>query len=719
MGLLSVLAPLSFGQSSSPTVQGAPTSLLYPASSPNYRLFAEAEPPLIPSPQEVTWAKKALTLKNYSLSLPEKSEYPEQIAFMKKGLEVFLRDHALTPAKGGYPIAFKLMKEPLKETSPDAILGQNESYKLVSTPQGVTIEASTTKGLFYGMQTLKQLILRRDAKTTLALATIVDYPTFPIRGFMNDTGRNYMDMSLLKEEVEAMAQYKYNVYHFHLTDNYGWRLESKKYPELQKPESFERKPGKFYTQAQLVDFVEFCRLRGITVIVELDMPGHTKSFRKALGIENMEDPRATKVLTEVIEELANLVPAEKMPYIHIGTDEAHGPEVVSQKTLQAYFDAVKKAGRQAIRWQPGMSVKGDNTPIQQTWTGRSRLPAEGARYIDSQENYINHFDPLEAITTLFFRKNCSYAPKSTGLGGILCSWPDIYIEDERAHLYQSPVYPTMVAYSEAIWRDPRVSDDLAHYTNLPKKGDEKLKEFQAFEDKMVAHRDRFFRGKEFPFVRHSPVEWKILGPMANGNKPETVFPVEEGPLKESYTVGDKTYTWSEETYPGGTVIFKHYCDYPTFVNPHLGKQEVGQATYYARTYVYSPKNQVVDFWVSGHYWPTSDFRSGAVGVPGKWFHTDPKFIVNGKALEAPQWQVPNRNTGKLNDPWVDENYHWRKPTPVSLKKGWNTVLIKSPHSTNARRWMFTFVPVLQNKKDKLNCNVREVSGLKFSAELPK
>ncbi len=687
------------------------------SESANCRIFSVQEPPLLPLPQKIVWAGKASVLdKPVQLLFPEKTDYPEQGEQIRKELGLFLKECGVPLLKAGgnstgksFKIEFVLTPESGEKTNP-------EGYTLISTGEGVAIRATDRKGLYYGWQTLRQLISRRDGKTWIAHAEIDDFPKFPIRGFMNDTGRNYMSMDLLKEEVDVLALYKYNVYHFHFTDNHGWRLESKKYPELQDPASFDRKPGKFYTQKEFVDFVEYCRLRNITVIPELDMPGHTQSFRKALKIDKMEDPKATGILTDLIRELASLVPAEQMPYIHIGTDEAHGAEVVSSDTLKAYFDTVYDCGRRAIRWQPGMSAKGDNKPIQQLWTGRARSrPTDGADYIDSLENYLNHLDPFEAMATMYFRKNCALFPKANGLGGILCSWPDLYIEDERNQLRQSCVFSTIPAYSEALWTDPREQDDLLHYSNLPLQGDPKLEGYRAFENRLLAHRDRFFRDKEFSYVRQSDIPWKLIGPFPNGDKPETSFPVEDK-IQASYTVDGKEYTWSPETYTGATLIFKHYCDYPTFVSPAMGKMANPRSTYYATTFIYSPKDQTVPFWISGHYWPNSDFREGPVGVPGKWFHTDPQFYVNGKAIPAPEWKVPNRNKGDAMKPLVDENYHFRKPTPVALRKGWNRILIKSPHASQARRWMFTFVPVAYDEK-RQGCNVREFPGLKFSVDL--
>lgn len=124
-------------------------------------------------------------------------------------------------------------------------------------------------------------------------------------------------------------------------------------------------------------------------------------------------------------------------------------------------------------------------------------------------------------------------------------------------------------------------------------------------------------------------------------------------MKDSYEIDGVTYEWSGDDYTGATIIFKHYCDFPTLFNgAKMGAYPHKNHTYYAQTWIYSPKAQTVPFWISGHTWATSDWRNGPASVPGKWFHADPKFFVNGREIAPPQWKKP-RNSGVM----VDENYH--------------------------------------------------------------
>lgn len=683
--------------------EAVPSSALLPIEPPTLAAFTRERPPLLPMPREIAWRDGAIKLVDASLVFPDTATDPARAAYFREEAKKLLALRGVNLASAGYTLRFALSKDAWFADKP-------EGYRLRTAADGATVESKSAAGLFYGLQTLAQLVTRRADGTYLAQAEIKDWPAFPIRGTMNDTGRNYMPISMLEEMADTLARYKMNVYHWHFTDNHGWRLESRKYPKVNDPASFDRMPGKFYTQAEFKAFVEYCRVRHIMVIPELDMPGHTASFRRALGIEKMEDPKVTDTLCDLIRELASLAPPEVMPYIHIGTDEARGNEKVSAATLRRYFETVRECGRRAIRWNPGQN--GDPTAIQQTWTNRKRPPVNGGEYIDSQENYLNHFDPFEMVDTLYFRKNCPLK-NSKGIGGILCSWPDMPMKDPRAHFAQTPHFPGVVVYSEALWSDPREKDWTEFYSNLPPQGHPELAAFRAFENRFLAHRDLFFRGKEFPYVKQSDIVWRMLGPIPHGGKPESDFGVKPGEARASYEIDGKSYSWSDDVRTGATIVFRHYTDQPTFANPTWGKQSVSECTYFARTYIYSPQEQTVPFWISAQWWELSNFHAG-MNKPGEWHYSKPVFRVNGAVIEAPQWAVPNRKADyHATDGFVDENYNFRKPTLIKLNQGWNEVLIKSPHVKGSRRWMFTFVPVQQIPGEPLAA-VREFPGLRFS-----
>jgi hypothetical protein len=214
-------------------------------------------------------------------------------------------------------------------------------------------------------------------------------------------------------------------------------------------------------------------------------------------------------------------------------------------------------------------------------------------------------------------------------------------------------------------------------------------------------------------VKQSDIVWQMLGPIPHGGKPEADFGIKPGETRASYEIEGKTYSWSDDIRTGATVVFRHYTDQPTFANPTWGKQIVSESTYFARTYIYSPQEQTVPFWISAQWWELSNFQTG-MNKPGEWHFSKPAFWVNGAVIEAPQWTVPNRKADyHSTDSFVDENYNFRKPTLIQLRYGWNEVLIKSPHVKGCRRWMFTFVPVQQTPGEPLAA-VREFPGLRFS-----
>lgn len=219
-------------------------------------------------------------------------------------LNGYLKAHGIkTAPSGAYPISFTLISswpESMKHREQPPALG-DDSYRMTATSEGIDIQAVNTRGFYYGLQTLKQLILRRAGKTTVAHCSIEDWGAFPIRGAMNDIGRNYMPMEMLCGIIDKMAALKLNVYHFHCTENDGWRLESKLYPTLSEAKHMTRFPGRYYTQQEFRDFVEYCRVRNVMVIPEMDMPGHSASLRRAFGIPTMNDPRMTRILTDLVK----------------------------------------------------------------------------------------------------------------------------------------------------------------------------------------------------------------------------------------------------------------------------------------------------------------------------------------------------------------------------------------------------------------------------------
>ncbi|MBA4408838.1 MAG: hypothetical protein C0397_05385 [Odoribacter sp.] len=585
---------------------------------------------------------------------------------------------------------------------PEVPTNKDEAYILKVDADSVILQAKTPKGLFRGQQTIKQLTFTKSGKQFVAGCTITDWPAFKIRGFMQDVGRNFQSLPMLKEQIDVMAAYKFNTFHFHVTDNPGWRLESKKYPQLSSASSMSRWPGKYYSQEDFLELVNYCSERYIVLVPEFDIPGHSEAFRKAFALDSMRDARVKPILLDLIDELCSLVSKEKMPYIHLGTDEVwHKNEKPEPGLLSALEERVRFHNREVIVWRPGQEIEKDSTSISQLWSSGGK-PKNGYRYIDSRLNYLNHLDPLAGVAQLYFDRICNASMgDSLRLGGIMCCWNDNNVNEEYDILRQNPVYPGMLTYSETSWKGQPHDLGENYLAKLPSPENLLYKEFQEFEERLTVHRNRYFQDKPFPYVKQSQIEWKIIGPFSNGGDLNRSFPVENS-IQENYTVDGNKINWTGPYY-GGTIHIRHFFGFPSWFSEKKG-------TVYATTNIWSPKDQEVGCWIGFQDWSRSGGRRGGpFPQQGQWHTTNPKIWVNGEIIESPVWKNPELAEKTEEIPFLDENYFFRQPTKITLKKGWNTVLLKVPQVGTSWKWMFTFVPVrIENEQ------VKEIEGLKFS-----
>ena len=292
-------------------------------------------PGLLPSPQDVKWSEATQILKLVSIKSTFKESTKTQFALEE--LKSLLKlNNIIVSKEATFQVNLNLGEV-------NAPYQKDEAYHLSVVANGITLTANTDKGLFYGIQTIRQLIVQ------------------------DDVGRDFQSIRQIKQHIEVMSLYKYNVFHWHLTDNFGWRLESKAFPELQSEKAFGRHHGKYYKQQEFKDIIEYSRLRNITIIPEFDGPGHSEAFRHGLGFTNMKDPNVIPTMVKLINELSTLASKEVISYIHIGTDEVRkSDEYVNDDYLPAIYKAVRKNGRRVIGWWKGMYIPGDKKTIQQT-----------------------------------------------------------------------------------------------------------------------------------------------------------------------------------------------------------------------------------------------------------------------------------------------------------------------------------------------------------------
>ncbi len=253
----------------------------------------------------------------------------------------------------------------------DAELG-DEGYSIEVTPDFIQVTANKAAGLFYAVQTLRQIGVSSTEGVEYAAGTIRDYPSYGWRGSMLDVARHFFGVNDVKRYIDLMAFYKLNVLHLHLSDDQGWRIEIKSWPKLTEiggKTQVGGKSGGFYTQEQFKDIVAYAQSRFVNIIPEIDMPGHTnaalasypelncngKATELYEGIEvGFSTLCATKPITAefvdaVVKEMAELTPG---PYIHIGGDEA---SVTKKEDYIAFIRMFKKIveahGKHMIGWE--------------------------------------------------------------------------------------------------------------------------------------------------------------------------------------------------------------------------------------------------------------------------------------------------------------------------------------------------------------------------------
>lgn len=242
---------------------------------------------------------------------------------------------------------------------------------------------------------------RKNGAAFVPAAKITDWPAFRWRGFMHDVGRNPQDIATLKRFADLMARYKYNIFHLHLSDNPGYRVECRVHPELNDArfQTSTRRPGFFYSYAQLRDLIAYCGERGIEVVPEIDMPGHSAYFERAFGF-SMQDPRGLKIMEEVGGEFLDEI---KTPHFHMGADEVH---VSNPAFINTMADLIRGRGRKLVVWRPGNLPNGDY--LVQRWPSgaQNNSAPSGVAQVDSRHTYINHMDALEAPLRVLALQPC-------------------------------------------------------------------------------------------------------------------------------------------------------------------------------------------------------------------------------------------------------------------------------------------------------------------------
>lgn len=567
--------------------------------------------------------------------------------------------------------------------------GNDEAYLLSISKEGIKVKATTEKGLYWALQTFRQ-IAEASPKGKLPICEIVDWPAFPWRGFMMDTGRSFISLDELKREISVMSRFKLNVFHWHLTENQAWRLESRIFPMLNDSINMERQPGMYYTIDQAKELVRFAQDHNVLIVPEIDMPGHSRAFERTFR-HDMQSPEGEKILKLLVEEVCETF---DVPYLHIGTDEV---KFTNPDFVPAMVKFVRWHGKKTISWNPGWNYEEGGIDLTNMWSYRGK-PTPGIPAIDMRMHYINHFDTYADIVALFRSNVYGHKKAEDGIEGVeIALWNDRYIEDEASLIAQNSVYPAMLAVAERAWcgGGEEYFDRLG--TRLTDKEEQDFAEFTDFEHRLLWHKSHTLDSIVIPYVKQSNVQWRITDAFPNGGNLIASFPPEtEGP-KESYVFNDSIYGTS--TANGAGIYLRHV--WGTLIPGHYSDPRPNH-TAYAYTWVYAPRKMEV-----GIQAETQNYSRSESDLPPRqetWDYRGSKFWVNGKEIAPPVWT--SQHTERSNEiPLGNENFAARPVIPFTLDRGWNSVMIKLPvgefttPETRLVKWMFTFVFTTPDGRD--------------------
>ena len=382
-------------------------------------------------------------------------------------------------------------------------LGEDESYGLLVGENKVELTAATPLGILRGVETLLQLIQKDKHGWIIPAVRVEDRPRFPWRGLMIDVSRHFIPLEAIKRNIDGMAAVKLNILHLHLSDDEGFRVESRLAPKLQELAS----DGQFYTQDQIRELLSYARERGVRVVPEFDIPGHAVSWLIAHPniasapppahlVRGMSDEvrppidptleETYQVLDKVLGEMASLFPD---PYFHIGGDEVDGRywdnneklqewmrahDIKDNHALQTYFNKrvqaiLAKHGKHMEGWDEILNPDLPKDTLVQSWRGPETL-ANAARmgfstilsagwYLDLMYPASQHYavEPLSGESALLTDDQ-----KSLILGGEAAQWTE-YVTSE---ILDNRLWPRLGAIAERLWSPASVTGIASMYRRL-------------------------------------------------------------------------------------------------------------------------------------------------------------------------------------------------------------------------------------------------------------
>ena len=650
---------------------------------------------LIPFPQQVQWLKEGWKI-------------PSQLTIVVDGNQQSLTDNALRSLKvllaaSSIQCSVKILssndKAPLHaiqlKTANNLSL-KAEGYQLDISAKGIVIKSNDAAGFYHGVQTLRQILAQKNAMNQLPGCSISDWPAFALRGFMHDNGRNFQSIAMLKGQLDKLSWYKFNTFHWHLTDNPAWRAQSKIYPQLNNAKNRmpNRDPDSSYSFDDIRELIRYARERNISIIPEFDMPGHSKYFEPTFGFK-MESEQGMQVLEKLIDEFCAEIPVSDCPIIHLGSDEvriANPAAFIKRMTAR-----VKANNRKVMVWNPGLPPEPGT--IEQIWLEDTTFVHRRTSpnpYVDSYGGYLNNYDAYSLIQRYFFQQICSKPlGDSLALGGIVCCWPDVRVEDKSKIPLINPVWPGSITYSESLWCGR--PDFRPNYMNiLPAVGTGANNHFLEFEQRLRKHKQLFFSDDHFPYVPFGHVEWNMTGPFYRN---------ENDAMDKNFiganTAGGNALAQQTKMVTGGLLRFEELLG---------GAKKLSKSaneTVYLTAYTFSEKARNIHAIIGFEAPARSNRRSAGIPNNGQWDANGGAIFINDQVLPGPVWNMPGGHRylqatwdKPANEmPYNAEEFYWsRPPAAVALQKGWNKIFVRVPRTYIDQKWIFAFVPVKKDPK---------------------
>lgn len=457
---------------------------------------------LMPMPSHISQGQGQLKVdSNFTVVLEGYKDARLELA-RKRFLKTLSRQTGIPyhtePTEGSATLTVKTSAD----SKPVQSVAEDESYRLEVTPASATISAPNSLGAMHGLQTFLQLVTITPEGFAAPAVTIDDAPRFPWRGLMIDAGRHFQPLDVIKRNLDGMESVKLNVFHWHLSEDQGFRAESKVYPQLTGKGS----NGDYYTQEQMKEIVDYARDRGIRVIPEFDMPCHTTAWfvgypdlasgngpyqiqtRWGIFDPAMDPSRESTFafIDKFIGEMTTIFPDE---YFHVGGDECNGKEwdrnpqikafmqahqLKDNAALQSYFSGrvqkiVASHHRIMVGWDEVLQPNTPKDVVIQSWRGPKGLAAsarQGNRtilsngyYIDLNQSAEQHYlvDPLGGDAA-----SLTDEEKKRVMGGEAAMWSEF----TTSEIIDSRIWPRTAAIAERLWSPQELRDVESMYNRM-------------------------------------------------------------------------------------------------------------------------------------------------------------------------------------------------------------------------------------------------------------